>query len=222
MTYFNDRIVFLQGYNSRQVDEESGEPVTSSTVYGCPWAGRCACPVRFRVIKSPNEVHLFAHGKHTAESHSQDHSVRGLKLPQKAALEAAVRVQPMATGADLRRSLNLLPLPQRDEVRISPAKNRSVVREVSKMRKDVLSEFGEHVDRKEGSLTRLCDKMFIKNLVPSATSCSASSCCGCSLTASRELPSGSKSIGPAIVETGLVDTLVGVGGTNNNDGLEAR
>ena len=82
--------------------------------------------------------------------------MRGLKLPQKAALEAAVRVQPMATGADLRRSLNLLPLPQRDEVRISPAKNSTVVREVAKVRNDDLLE---HVDCKEGSPMRLCDKV---------------------------------------------------------------
>ena len=59
----------------------------------------------------------------------------------------------MATGADLRRSLNLrlLPQPQRDEVRISQTKNRTVVLEVAKMLKEILSEFGE------GSLTRMCD-----------------------------------------------------------------
>ena len=92
--FFYDRIVVLQGYNSRQIDPDSGEPTQSSQVYGCPWAKRCACPVRFRVIKSPYEVHLYANGKHTLESHTQDHSVRGLKIPQKVALKAVTGVQP--------------------------------------------------------------------------------------------------------------------------------
>ena len=119
------------------------------------------------MIKSPHEVHLVAYGKHTPESHSQDQTVRGLKLAQKAAVAWAVRIQPMATAADVRRSLNLVEKSRRDEVHVSPAKNRTVVREVAKLRKEVLSEFsvGEHVDRKEGNLTRMCDKMFLRNLV---------------------------------------------------------
>jgi hypothetical protein len=139
----------------------------SSVIYNCPWANRCACAVRFRVIKSPGEVHLYTSGKHTPESHSQEQTVRGLKLPQKAALAQAVRVQPMAAAADVRRSLNLVDKSRRDEVYISPVKHRSVVREVSKLRTEVLSEFsvGAAVDRTEGNLTRMCDKMFIRNLV---------------------------------------------------------
>ena len=149
------------------MDEETGEPMQSSVIYNCPWANRCACTVRFRVIKSPGEVHLFASGKHTPESHSQEQTVRGLKLPQKAALAQAVRVQPMAAAADVGRSLNLVERSRRDEVYISPVKHRSVVREVAKLRTEVLSEFsvGEAVDRKEGTLTRMCDKMFLRNLV---------------------------------------------------------
>ena len=139
----------------------------SSVIYHCPWANRCSCPVRFRVVKSPSEVNLFASGKHTPESHSKDHTVRGLKLPQKAALAEAVRVQPMASAADVRRSLNLVDKSRRDEVYISPVKHRSVVREVSKLRTEVLSEFvdGAGLDCTEGNLTRMCDKMFIRNLV---------------------------------------------------------
>ena len=100
-------------------------------------------------MKSPGKVNLFASGKHTPESHSQEHTVRGLKLPQKAALAQAVRIQPMASAADVRRSLNLVERLRRDEVYISPVKHRSVVREVSKLRTEVLSEFvvGAGVDR---------------------------------------------------------------------------
>ena len=58
LQYFADRIV-VQGYNSRVVDEETGEPMQSSVIYDCPWANRCACVVLFRVIKSPGEVHCF-------------------------------------------------------------------------------------------------------------------------------------------------------------------
>ena len=163
----SDRIFLLQGYNSRQVDEECGEPISSSVTYGCPWAQRCECPVKYRVFKTPKEMHLFAHDKHTPDSHSKDFTVRGLKLPQKAAVASAVRVQPMATSADVRRSLNIVDKARRDEVYVSPSKGRTIGREVGKVRREVLSEFscGEQVDRTEGSLTRMCSNIFIKDLV---------------------------------------------------------
>jgi hypothetical protein len=55
---------------------------------------------------------------------------------------------------------------RRDEVYISPTKGRAVRREVAKVCQEVLSEFscGEKVDRTEGSLTRMCAKIFIKDL----------------------------------------------------------
>ncbi len=74
------------------------------------------------------------HGKHKPESHSKDRARRGLKLPQKAAVASAVRVQPMATPADVRRSLNIVDKARRDEVYISPSKGRAVGREVAKVR----------------------------------------------------------------------------------------
>ncbi len=55
----------------------------------------------------------------------------------------------------------------RHEVYISPTKGRAIGREVAKVRKEVLSEFscGEQVNRTESSLTRICAKIFIKDLV---------------------------------------------------------
>ena len=73
----------------------------------------------------------------------------------------------MASASDVRRSLNLVEKSRRDEVYISPSKRRAVQREVGKVRGEVLAEFscGERIDRTEGSLTRMCDKMYIKKLV---------------------------------------------------------
>ena len=107
------------------------------------------------------------HGKHTPESHSIDRSIRGLKLPQKAAVASAVRVQPMASATDVRRSLNIVDKARRDAVYVSPSKGRAMQREVAKVRREVLSEFscGEKVDRTEGSHTRMCAKIFIKDVV---------------------------------------------------------
>jgi hypothetical protein len=136
-------------------------------MYTCPFAGRCDCPVKFRVVTNESEVFLYTHGKHTPESHQKDQIVRGLKLPQKAAVQSAVRVHPMASASDVRRSLNLVEKSRRDEVYISPSKKRAVQREVSRVRGEVLAEFscGERIDRTQGSLTRMCDKMYIKKLV---------------------------------------------------------
>jgi hypothetical protein len=50
---------------------------------------------------------LYTFDKHTPESHLADHSPRGLKLPQQAAVQAAVRMHPMASSTDVRRNLNL-------------------------------------------------------------------------------------------------------------------
>ncbi len=107
------------------------------------------------------------HGKHTLESHSKDRVRRGVKLPQKAAVASAVRVQSMATPTDARRSLNIVDKARRDEVYISPSKGRAVWRKVAKVRQEVLSEFlcGEKVDRTEVSHTHMCAKTFIKDLV---------------------------------------------------------
>ena len=119
------------------------------------------------MITTERDVFLYTFDKHTPESHSADHSARGLKLPQKAAVEAAVRMHPMASATDVRRNLNLADKKRRDEVYISPSKKRTVQRVVCQERRKVLSEFagGESIDRSEGSLTRMCDKMYIQKLV---------------------------------------------------------
>jgi hypothetical protein len=138
-----------------------------AVMYACPFANRCGCPVKFRVVSNEKEVSLYTFDKHTPESHSADYSARGLKMPQQAAVEAAVRMHPMASSTDVRRNLNLADKKRRDDIYISPQKKRVVQRVVAKERERVLAEFtgGESVDRSEGSLTRMCEKIYIQKLV---------------------------------------------------------
>ncbi len=143
---------------------------TKAVLYACPYANRCRCPVKFRVVKNEKELRevlLYTFDKHTPESHLVDHSSRGLKLPQKGAVQAAVRMHPMASSTDVRRNLHLVDKKRRDEVYISPAKKRTVQCEVAKEHRKVLSEFnnGEQIDRTEGSLTRMCEKIYIQKRV---------------------------------------------------------
>ncbi len=123
------------------------------------------------MVTNKTEVLLYTFDKHTPDSHSAVHSSRGLKLPQQAAVQAAVRMHPMASSTDVRRNLNLVDKKRRDEVYFSPAKKRTVQREVAKERRKVLSELtsGEHIDRTEGSLTRMCEKIYIQKLVAAHT-----------------------------------------------------
>jgi hypothetical protein len=78
-------------------------------MYACPYANQSTdffpCPVKFRVVTTEREVLLYMIDKHTPESHAADHSLRCLKLQQQAAVEAAVRMHPMAS------STNALPKP---------------------------------------------------------------------------------------------------------------
>ncbi len=50
------------------------------------------------MVTVENELNLYTIDKHTAESHSADYSARGLTLPQQAAVQAAVRMHPMASS----------------------------------------------------------------------------------------------------------------------------
>ncbi len=93
------------------------------------------------MVTTEREVFLYTHDKHTPDSHSMDHVARDLTLPQKEAVQAAVRMHPMASASDVRRSLHLVEKKPRDEVYIPPSKKRYVQREVAKARSDVLSEF---------------------------------------------------------------------------------
>ncbi len=115
--------MYFQEYNSRKLTDY-GEHATKAVLYACPFANRCGCPVKFRVVTTERDVILYTFDKHTPESHAADHSARGLKMPQQAAVEAAVRMHPMASSTDVRRNLNLADKKRRDEVYISPSKKR--------------------------------------------------------------------------------------------------
>jgi hypothetical protein len=73
----------------------------------------------------------------------------------------------MSSSSDVRRSLNLSDSSARDRVYISPSKSKLVRRESAKVREAVLSKYthGERIDKTEGSLTRMCEKIYIEKLV---------------------------------------------------------
>jgi hypothetical protein len=117
-------------------------------------------------------MYFYTHGKHTAESHLSENTARQesrsrLTLPQQAAVQDIVRSHPMSSSTDVRRSLNLSDSSARDRVYISPSKSRHVQRESAKVREAVLSKYthGQRIDKTEGSLTRLCEKIYIEKLV---------------------------------------------------------
>ncbi len=58
----------------------NGEHTSKAVAYACPFAGRCSCLVKFRVVTTETHVFLYTHGKHTPESHSAEH---GFTLSQK-------------------------------------------------------------------------------------------------------------------------------------------
>ncbi len=117
------------------------------------------------MVTTEGDVLLYTIDKYTPESHSADHSSRCLKLQQQAAVQAAVRMHPMVSPTDVSRNLHLVE--KRNEVYISPAKKRTVQREVAKEHRKVISEFtsGKQIDRMEGSLTRMCENIYIQKLV---------------------------------------------------------
>ncbi len=160
------RFLYFQEYNSRKLIDHC-EHAKKAILDACPYANRCGCPVKFRVVTNETEVLLYTFDKHTPESHSANHSSRCLKLQQQDAVQAAVRMHPMASSTNVRRNLNLVDKKRQDEVYIFPAKKRTVQREVAKERRKVLSEFtsGEKIDRTEGSLTSMCEKIYIQKLV---------------------------------------------------------
>jgi hypothetical protein len=53
-------------------------------------------------------IFLYTYDKHTPESHAAETLARGLTLPQKEAVQTAVRMHPMASATNVRRSLHLV------------------------------------------------------------------------------------------------------------------
>ena len=132
--------------------------------FGCPFAERCGCRVKFRIFATADTIKLEAQGEHTAESHVVDKVSKFLSIRQSAALEQMVSTNPMVSSTTVRRGLELLP---DAAVHISPSKNRLMARAVVAARARALLPFsqGEKLDGDEGSLTRLSDKIFLQTLV---------------------------------------------------------
>ncbi len=93
-------VIYLQEYTTRS-------QFNRSRSYSCPYSGRCECPVKFRVVELEDEVMLQTVGKHTPECHAIDNVKRGFTPAQSGAIEGVVHANPMASGTEVRRTLNL-------------------------------------------------------------------------------------------------------------------
>ena len=137
---------------------------TTLNTFVCPFADRCDCHVKFRVIVTDRAIALQSQGEHSAESHAQDKVSKFLSIPQTAAVQQIVGTNPMVSSTTVRRGTELLP----DESgRISPSRVRLVHRAVTAHRARVLQPFsqGEKLNGEEGSLTRLSEKIYLDTLV---------------------------------------------------------
>ncbi len=95
-------------------------------IYVCPFANRCGCRVRYRLLKSDSVMRLQCDGKHDSESHSVDNTRQGLRLEQRASVERVARAHPTSSATQVRRNLSIQELP----VYVSPSKHRHVQRVV--------------------------------------------------------------------------------------------
>ena len=79
------------------------------TAYYCPLIHRCKCPVQIRVTRTVTSVCLeYSGGPHTqARCHATDKS-KFLKFQQRIAVAKVVKVNPAATGSDVRLALQQL------------------------------------------------------------------------------------------------------------------
>ena len=64
-------------------------------LWGCHFRYRCKCPAMLKVVHSPGTVSIYESSMHDASSHVVERS-KYLTLAQKAAVETAVRLQPLA------------------------------------------------------------------------------------------------------------------------------
>jgi len=106
---------------------------------------------------------LDAQGEHTPQSHLQDKVQKLLPVAQAAAVEDCVRRNIMANATEVQRSLVLVS----PELAPSPSKARIVQRTIARCRERVLHPFtqGEKLKGDQGSLTRLCEKIYLRTLV---------------------------------------------------------
>ena len=76
--------------------------------FGCPFAERCGCRVKFRIFATAYTSKLDAQGELTAESHVQDKVSKFLSIPQSAALQQMVETNPMVSSTTVLRTVSLL------------------------------------------------------------------------------------------------------------------
>ncbi len=77
----------LYNYVARSAD-------STLNTFGCPFADRCSCRVKFRIAATAFQIKLEGQGEHTAESHVQDKVAKFLTIQQSSALEQMVSTNP--------------------------------------------------------------------------------------------------------------------------------
>ena len=121
-------------------DYRSRDGTRGNRIYGCPFAGRFGCPVKFRIEKLDGAIRLQSSGKHDANSHAVEHVQRGLHHDQRAAIENIVRANPTSSATQVRRNLDL----QEKPVYVSPSKHRAVLRITKQVLESVFVSQGTH------------------------------------------------------------------------------
>ena len=101
----------------------------------CPLQYRCKCNVEARVLDLPKFWIVQRSSEHRKTSHLEDKS-KYLKIAQHDVIHDAVRLQPLTTGAIVRRNLKHLS-PQQQ---VSPQMKQSVQRLVHQIKVSVMAE----------------------------------------------------------------------------------
>ena len=131
-------------------------------LWACHFRYRCKCPAMLKVVHSPGQVSIYESDMHNATSHFVDRS-RHLTLQQKAAVEAAVRLHPLAQPKSVRRNLVHL---NRPELEVRPEQERSMRYLMKQVRGQITSEsLGVEVDGTYGTLVDFASKIFIGDLL---------------------------------------------------------
>ena len=136
--------------------------VSEVQLWACHFRYRCKCPAMLKVVHSPGNVTVYESQMHDLSSHVVDRS-KHLTLQQKAAVEAAVRMHPLAQPKSVRRNLCHLNQPGLD---IRPEQERNMRYLMKKVRTKITSEsLGVEVDGTYGSLVDFASKIFIGDLL---------------------------------------------------------
>jgi hypothetical protein len=133
-------------------------------MYTCPFVNRCDCSVKFRVVTVTSETDVF----YTRMESIPQIVIRLNILPAKSRAPVfPSRIKLQCKKLPGRIPCQAVLMPGKVLIGFFRARSRLVWRESAKVREAVLSKYthGERIDKTEGSLTRICEKIHIEKLV---------------------------------------------------------